>query len=213
MPRRDRKKHRRSFHDPLKFQHARGAGKDNALLGMAREKLGLCTRFDGAAVGGRGEVGTGSGSSSGPYAYGWRSMPRQVYGDFTTRLSNDGRTINHPNAVDAVMRGPPVLGKVAYVLAVTSCYGDGDNGGGGDVNVGNRASPNHPRDEESFRDFAMMLRASVHANSHRNPASGSAYDYEMHAIIHPHAKTCRRRRPAIDASPGTRDDGWEGRDG
>ncbi len=94
------------------------------------------------------------------------------------------------------------------MIAVTSCYGNdgdvvdgtssgGDDGGGGgdgpsmDANVDVRSYVvNYPRDELSFRDFAMMLRANVHANSHRNPSSGSVYDYEMHAIVHPRARRC-----------------------
>jgi hypothetical protein len=51
-------------------------------------------------------------------------------------------------------------------------------------------SPNQPIDEDSFRDYALMLRAMVHAHSYQNPASGSMYDYKMHALIHPSARTC-----------------------
>ncbi|KAL3809740.1 hypothetical protein ACHAXA_009242 [Cyclostephanos tholiformis] len=222
-----RRRNHLRFHDPMKFLHMRNIGRTaNALFDRAREKLSLSTRFGRRIDGGcgRGGVGgggmaegagedvadAGSGSSglvAGPFSYGWKSMPRQVYGDFSTGLSDDGSTIEHPNdvsrhdgggvgasthgAVDGGLeneRSSP-RGTVAYVLAVTSCYGII----GGDVNVDDASYTNNrrPADEKSFRDFAMMLRANVHANSHRNPSSCSAYDYEMHAIVHPRAKKCR----------------------
>ena len=116
---------------------------------------------------------------------------------------------------------------MAYVLTVTSCYGGGDGDGiavdggaggrGGDANVDDRggSSSHHrrgdnvPGDEESFRDFAMMLRAYVHASSHRNPSSGSVYDYEMHAFLHPRAAKCRSSK--ADGSLFEVRDGSEGR--
>ena len=41
-----------------------------------------------------------AGGTDGPFALGWKSMPRQVFGDFSTGLSDDARTIEHANSVD-----------------------------------------------------------------------------------------------------------------
>jgi len=54
-----------------------------------------------------------------------------------------------------------------------------------------------------------MLRAYVHAASHRNPSSGSAYDYEMHAFLHPRAAKCRSSKTGGSLSEVR--DGFEGR--
>ncbi|EJK45722.1 hypothetical protein THAOC_35649, partial [Thalassiosira oceanica] len=70
------------------------------------------------------------------------------------------------STVDAA-RSPP-RGKVGYVLPVTSCYPGKDGSG---VPTGH---PNQPRDEPSFRDFAIMLRSLVHASSYWNPAGEKA---------------------------------------
>ena len=107
----------------MKFLHTRNVGRAaNALFDRAREKLRLSARYDGENNGMRAEGGTedvyydygrlgGGGSVVGPFAYGWKSMPRQVYGDFSTGFSDDTRTIDHPaerndgGGVDA--RSPP----------------------------------------------------------------------------------------------------------
>ncbi|EJK60228.1 hypothetical protein THAOC_19464, partial [Thalassiosira oceanica] len=138
-----------------------------------------------------------------PFQYGWRSMPRQILNDFPSGLSDDSSTIPHASVADGQgsearqaelearacstvdAARPPPRGKVGYVLPVTSCYPGKD--GSGDPT----GHPNQPRDEPSFRDFAIMLRSLVHASSYRNPASGSQYDYRAVAIVHPRAKRCR----------------------
>ncbi len=228
---RGRKKNRLRFRDPMKFLHTRNVGRAaNALFDRAREKLKLSTRYDGTPIvynsvraDGGGDVDESDSSEGlvvGPFAYGWKSMPRQVYGVFSTGLSDDTRTIDHPAERNGGGGGDEVQsasrGTVAYVIAVTSCYGGGEGGGeedGGDGslmddNVDVRSYVmNYPKDEESFRDFALMLRANVHANSHRNPSSGSVYDYEMHAIVHPRAKKCP---PTIDRPPIVDNGGADG---
>ena len=161
----------------------------------------------------------------GPFAYGWKSMPRQIFNDFPTGLSDDTQTIGHPNEVKKNQMGSkvssaldaltgrddadmkplhqsrkgdelggklPAKGTVAYVLPVTTCYPPSSSfSSSSKVNNSHPYSPNQPRNEATFRDFAIMLRAMIHAHSYSNPASGSMYDYKMHAIIHPNAKKCR----------------------
>ncbi|KAL3788274.1 hypothetical protein HJC23_011906 [Cyclotella cryptica] len=104
---------------------------------------------------------------------------------YSTRIGTDG-----PFTYDKVF---PPKGTVAYVLPVTTCYNPLDNSNAEMANL-YPDSPNHPTDEDSFRDFAIMLRAMVHAHSYQNPASGSMYDYKMHALIHPDAKKCSDKK-------------------
>ena len=74
-------------HDPLKFLHT--APGPNELLNLAKTKF-KHSRFGNGNAGG----------TDGPFALGWKSMPRQVFGDFSTGLSDDARTIEHANSVD-----------------------------------------------------------------------------------------------------------------
>lgn len=199
--------------DPRKFLHS--DMKPNELLEMATAKFKQSTRF------GMGEPsskfgGTNRKSETGPFLYGWKSMPRQIYNDFASGLSDDAKTIRHTKNsqhyhnlaqrqgggfvdhdaetahVDPRTRAPP-KGTVAYVLPIATCYGETTLTGDEYSKFRNLhpAAPNQPKDEEAFRDFALMLRANVHAHSYKNPSSGSVYDYKMHAIIHPRAKKCR----------------------
>ncbi|KAL7546087.1 hypothetical protein ACHAWF_009422 [Thalassiosira exigua] len=138
-----------------------------------------------------------------PFALGWRSMPRQIHRDFATGLSDDARTIEHSGKgkqglADAMGRDAegegdrrPSRGTIAYVLPVTSCYPDDGGGTGGGGERSGESSPGAPRTEAAFRDVALLLRATIHARSSRNPASESQYDYRMHAFVHPRAKKCR----------------------
>jgi hypothetical protein len=65
---------------------------------------------------------------------------------------------------------------VAYVLPVFMCYSV--NSQFVDLNA-----TNEPANDQEFRDAALMLQASVHQNSIRNPSSGSVYDYrKCHAL-------------------------------
>ena len=179
-------------HDPLKFLHT-SRERSGGLLRAARKKMSLSRRFGSAAGGGGPAEDDAAIMGDPPFQYGWRSMPRQVLNDFSSGLSDDaGTTIPHAAAAaagstgaDAATARAPPRGRVGYVLPVTSCY-PGKDGSGSPT-----GHPNQPRDEASFRDFAIMLRAMVHASSYRNPASGSEYDYRAVAIVHPRAKKCR----------------------
>ncbi len=207
--------------DPLKFLHRSVHHHSNELFDRAVAKFKKSVRFgsssrssSGGDDGGRIDDYYSPSSSSGPFQYGWKSMPRLITANFATGLSDDetrtnqhannaeyyqslmGR-IRHGEKVDLGAGGEeeqslPPKGTVAYVLAITSCYpsiisysqeGDGD--------ILPSLTTNQPRDSASFRDFAIMLRAMIHAQSYRNSASGSLYDYKMHALLHPHAKKCR----------------------
>lgn len=192
----------------------------NELFHQATAKLRVSSRFDPNALDGQ--------LKGGPFAFGWKSMPRQIFNDFPTGLSDDSRTIGHfnqgkkkpqfgskvANALD-ILTGRddgsmnplhqtrngeelgaklPAKGTVAYVLPVTSCYPPSSSFDPSSKDNNSRPySPNQPKDEATFRDFAVMLRAMIHAHSYRNPASGSMYDYKMHSIIHPSAKRCQDR--------------------
>jgi hypothetical protein len=165
---------------PLQYLHSDIHG--NTLLEKAKDKLQQSTRI---------------GDGSGPFTYGWKSMPRQIFNDFDTGLDDKGRTIENPKsskgAIDVKVF--PSKGTVAYVLPVVTCYNPIENTDADNV-IQNfyPDAPNHPIDEDSFRDFAVMLRAMVHAHSYQNPASGSFYDYKMHALIHPNAKSCTDKK-------------------
>jgi len=156
--------------DPFKFLH--GDYNKNKLMDKASEKLGQSSRYKGK---------TGDQS---PFALGWKSMPRQIFNDFETGLSDDRKTIKHANAAKNKRRLPP-KGTVAYVLTLTTCAPPRNN-----AQNFYPYSPNQPRDDDTFRDFAVMLRAMIHSQSYQNLSSGSRYDYKMHAIIHPQAKRC-----------------------
>ena len=174
-------------HDPLRFLHT-SRERSGGLLRAARKKMSLSRRFGSAD--GDGKEGA---AGDPPFQYGWRSMPRQILNDFPSGLSDDASTIPHASAAADGRRGdsgpdaarPPPRGRVGYVLPVTSCYP------GRDASGAPTGHPNQPRDEPSFRDFAIMLRSMIHASSYRNPASGSAYDYRAVAVVHPRAKKCR----------------------
>ena len=155
--------------DPWKFLHH--DFRPNELLEAAVEKFRRSARFglDGLRSGG-----------AGPFKYGWKSMPRQIYHSFSTGLSDDAQTIEYASAARAEGHGDdgardPARGTVAYVFPVTTCAGTGAN---------------VPLTEDAFRDVALLLRAAIHAHSWRNPAAGSAYDYAMRAVLHPRAKQC-----------------------
>ncbi len=157
--------------DPFKFLH--GDYNKNKLMDRASEKLGQSSRYKGKTTG-----------DQSPFALGWKSMPRQIFNDFETGLSDDRKTIKHANAAKNKRRLPP-KGTVAYVLTLTTCDPPRDN-----AQNFFPYSPNQPKDDDTFRDFAVMLRAMIHAQSYQNLSSGSRYDYKMHAIIHPQAKRC-----------------------
>lgn len=157
--------------NPLKFLHA--DYKKNILMDRASEKFEHSSRYKGKSIG-----------DQSPFSLGWKSMPRQIFNDFETGLSDDSKTIQHANAAKNKRRLPP-KGTVAYVLPLTTCAPPRNN-----ARNFFPYSPNQPKDDESFRDFAVMLRAMIHAQSYQNLSSKSRYDYKMHAIIHPHAKNC-----------------------
>ena len=221
---------RKGIKDPMKFLHE--DLRPNELMEIAKEKFRSSTRFHSKHFGdpalaedhdGDGEVDEdedceqgeeGCKDSSGPFKYGWKSMPRQVYNDFSTGISDDSKTIQNPKnaayfenkarkeGIKPVGGGgdlqhtdgdarPPPKGTVAYVLPITTCYAVNEEDKNDDSINYHPYSTNHPNDESSFRDFAMMLRAMIHANSYRNLASESVYDYKMVAILHPRAKKCR----------------------
>ncbi|KAL3782215.1 hypothetical protein HJC23_001035, partial [Cyclotella cryptica] len=159
-----------SLHLRKPFQFLHSDMHANELLEKAKDKLQYSTR-----------IGT-----DGPFTYGWKSMPRQIFNDFDTGFNDESQQSNK----DKVF---PPKGTVAYVLPVTTCYNPLDNSNAEMANL-YPDSPNHPTDEDSFRDFAIMLRAMVHAHSYQNPASGSMYDYKMHALIHPDAKKCSDKK-------------------
>jgi hypothetical protein len=155
-----------TMHIKRPFQYLHSDKHENALLEKAKSKLKQSTRI---------------GSDASVFEYGWKSMPRQIF------LDRDGDTIEIDNNLKEVLdiKVFPPKGTVAYVLPVTTCYNPSD-----DMQDLYPDAPNQPVDEESFRDFAIMLRAMLHAHSYQNPASGSMYDYKMHALIHPSAKMC-----------------------
>lgn len=72
---------------------------------------------------------------------------------------------------------------VAYILPVFTCYplpGQGSN----------EHEINDPSNDQEFQDAALMLQASIHKNSVRNPSSQSSYDYEMVALVHRGVECC-----------------------
>ncbi len=157
--------------NPLKFLHA--DHNKNILMDRATEKFEHSSRYKGKNVG-----------EQSPFSLGWKSMPRQIFNDFETGLSDDSKTIQHANAAKNSRRLPP-KGTVAYVLPLTTCAPPRNN-----AKNFFPYSTNQPKDDESFRDFSVMLRAMIHAQSYQNLSSKSRYDYKMHAIIHPQAKNC-----------------------
>jgi hypothetical protein len=72
---------------------------------------------------------------------------------------------------------------VAYVLPIYSCYKLSSQ-------PINHYGLNDPGNDKELHDAALMLQASIHKNSARNPASSSAYDYEMVALVHKHVEQC-----------------------
>eukprot|EP00986_Skeletonema_menzelii_P014047 scaffold8817_cov148-Skeletonema_menzelii.AAC.11 len=157
--------------NPMKFLHA--DYRKNKLMDRATEKFEQSSRYKGKKIG-----------DQSPFQLGWKSMPRQIFNDFETGLSDDSKTIQHANAAKNKRQLPP-KGTVAYVLPLTSCSPPRNNA----LNFF-PYSPNQPKDDDSFRDFAVMLRSMIHAQSYQNMSSESRYDYKMHAIIHPQAKNC-----------------------
>ncbi|KAL7521243.1 hypothetical protein ACHAWX_007502 [Stephanocyclus meneghinianus] len=160
-----------SLHLRKPFQYLHSDMYANHLLEKAKDKLQHSTR-----------IGT-----DGPFAYGWKSMPRQIFNDFDKGLNDETQHSKSDKGMEDKVFPPK--GTVAYVLPVTTCYNPLENSNAETANF-YPDSPNHPADEDSFRDFAVMLRAMVHAHSYQNPASGSMYDYKMHALVHPEAKKC-----------------------
>jgi hypothetical protein len=154
-----------TMHIKKPFQYLHSDKHENALLDKAKNKLKQSTRI---------------GSDASIFEYGWKSMPRQIFPD----KDADTIEIDNMKALLDIKVFPP-KGTVAYVLPVTTCYSPKD-----DMRNFYPDAPNQPIDEESFRDFAIMLRAMIHAHSYQNPASGSMFDYKMHALIHPSAKVC-----------------------
>lgn len=71
---------------------------------------------------------------------------------------------------------------VAYILPIFTCYPLS-----GQLNQHGVSDPSSDRE---FMDAALMLQASVHVNSVRNPRSGSSYDYEMVALVHRGVESC-----------------------
>ena len=72
---------------------------------------------------------------------------------------------------------------VAYILPIYSCYKLSSQ-------PINHYGLNDPGNDKELHDAALMLQASIHKNSARNPASSSAYDYEMVALVHKHVEQC-----------------------
>ena len=72
---------------------------------------------------------------------------------------------------------------VAYILPVYTCY---KLAGQGLIQHG----LNEPSSDQEFMDAALMLQASIHKNSVRNPSSGSTYDYIMVALLHRGVESC-----------------------
>ena len=158
---------------PFQYLHSDKAG--NKLLEKAKSKLKQSTRI-GA-------------DQTGPFTYGWKSMPHQIFFD-NSNVDGEGQINEEGGSIEDALdvKVFPPKGTVAYVLPVTTCYNIIDETAG--MQNLYPDSPNQPIDEDSFRDYALMLRAMVHAHSYQNPASGSMYDYKMHALIHPSARTC-----------------------
>jgi hypothetical protein len=71
---------------------------------------------------------------------------------------------------------------VAYILPIFTCYPLS-----GQLN---QHGVNEPGSDRELMDAALMLQASVHKNSARNPRSGSSYDYEMVALVHRGVESC-----------------------
>ena len=174
---------------PLQYLHSDKHG--NTLFEKAKSKLKQSTR-------------TGS---DGPFAYGWKSMPHQIFYD--SDIDGDSQT-NEQQKMQEVLdvKVFPQKGTVGYVLPVTTCYNPTDDTA--DMQNLYPDSPNQPIDEDSFRDFALMLRATAHAHSYQNPASGSMYDYKMHALLHPRARKCTDEKGnTVDRSVVLKNLGYE----
>jgi hypothetical protein len=75
---------------------------------------------------------------------------------------------------------------VAYVLPVFKCYPLSAQKG----MINNVHGLNDPSNDREFLDAILMLEASIHRNSVRNPSSGSSYDYHMIALMHPGVVRC-----------------------
>lgn len=196
------------FKNSVRFGHQGGIGSG-----------GSSSSSGGAGIDADDEYSSSSSASSlGPFQYGWKSMPRLITTNFATGLSDDEIITNQhasnaeyyesmmgrikkqlhlgskvdlmgggENEEEEEERSLPAKGTVAYVLPVTSCFPSTYN----EESSSSLYTTNQPKDGASFRDFAIMLRAMIHAQSYRNSASGSVYDYKMHAMLHPHAKKCR----------------------
>jgi hypothetical protein len=75
---------------------------------------------------------------------------------------------------------------VAYVFPVFKCYPlSGQKG-----MINNVHGLNDPSNDREFLDAVLILQASIHRNSVRNPSSGSSYDYHMIALMHPAVVRC-----------------------
>lgn len=161
-----------TMHIKKPFQYLHSDKHGNTLFEKARSKLKQSTRA----------------GSDGPFSYGWKSMPHQIFYD--SDLDGDSQTNEEDHNIQEALdvKVFPPKGTVAYVLPVTTCYNPTDDTA--DMQNLYPDSPNQPIDENSFRDFALMLRATAHAHSYQNPASGSMYDYKMHALVHPRARKC-----------------------
>ena len=72
---------------------------------------------------------------------------------------------------------------VGYILPIFSCYPIPANGL-------NQSGISDPSNDREFMDAALMLQASIHKNSVRNPSSQSSYDYEMVALVHRGVESC-----------------------
>jgi len=81
---------------------------------------------------------------------------------------------------------PREIGKstvVAYVLPVYTCYKLASQ-------AFNPYNLNDPANDGEFHDAVLMLQASIHQSSVRNPNSQSSYDYEMVALVHKGVEQC-----------------------
>jgi hypothetical protein len=152
-------------------------GNLNPLLEKAKNKLKQSTRIGVDGVG--------------PFTYGWKSMPHQIFYDVDINANDNDVSKEESNPIMKEALNAKVFppkGTVAYVLPLTTCYNPTEDA---DMQNLYPDSPNTPNDEDTFRDYALMLRSMIYAHSYQNPSSGSMYDYKMHALIHPQAKKCK----------------------
>ena len=81
--------------------------------------------------------------------------------------------LNAPSTRTQSRSAAPIT--VAYAISLIECT---DNHKSGHSSIA------------GLQDASLVLRHSIHQNSVRNPASGSRYDYEMHALVHEQARGC-----------------------